>query len=107
MAHKPSFMRHLSVSSVPNFGKTLQSPQSDLTPWTLTLFLKHGNITLFRKLLQVSEAVDLNWILFTFLTTKELEFNAYLFIFKQADFNIHTYWIILLVNHGILLPKLF
>ena len=30
-------MRHLSVSPVPNLGKTLQLPQSDLTPWTLTL----------------------------------------------------------------------
>ena len=30
-------MRHLSVSPVPNLGKTLQSSQSDLTPWTLTL----------------------------------------------------------------------
>jgi hypothetical protein len=31
------FMRHLSVSPVPNLGKTTQSPQSDLTPWILTL----------------------------------------------------------------------
>ena len=31
------FMRHLSVSQVPHTGKMLQSPQSDLTPWTLTL----------------------------------------------------------------------
>ena len=31
-------MRHLSVSPVPNLGKTTQSPQNDLTPWILTLF---------------------------------------------------------------------
>ena len=30
-------MLHLSVSLVPNLGKTLQLPQSDLTPWTPTL----------------------------------------------------------------------
>ena len=30
-------MRYLSVSLVPNLGKTTQSPQSDLTPWILTL----------------------------------------------------------------------
>ena len=30
-------MCHLSVSPVPNLGKTTQSPQSDLTPWILTL----------------------------------------------------------------------
>ena len=30
-------MRLLSASPVPNFGKTLQLPQSDLTPWALTL----------------------------------------------------------------------
>ena len=36
MAHKQRFIHHLSVSLVPNLG-TLQSPQSDLTPWTLTL----------------------------------------------------------------------
>ena len=34
-----AFMRKLSVSPMPNLGKTLQSPQSDLTPWTLTLLL--------------------------------------------------------------------
>ena len=33
-----AFMRSLSVSLVPNLGKTLQSPKSDLTPWTLNLF---------------------------------------------------------------------
>ena len=37
MANKPLFMRHLSVSPVPNLGKTMQSPQSDLTTWILTL----------------------------------------------------------------------
>ena len=37
-------------------------------------FLKHGNIILFRKLLQLLETVDLNWILFSFLFTKTLEF---------------------------------
>ena len=31
------FMRHLSLSPVTNLGKTTQSPQSDFTPWTLTL----------------------------------------------------------------------
>ena len=30
-------MCHLSVSLVPNLRKTLQLPQSDLTPWALTL----------------------------------------------------------------------
>ena len=30
-------MRHLSVFPVPNLGKTTRSPQSDLTPWILTL----------------------------------------------------------------------
>ena len=30
-------MRYLSVSLVPNLGKTTQSPQSDLTSWILTL----------------------------------------------------------------------
>ena len=30
-------MFHLSVSLVPNLRKTLQLPQSDLTPWALTL----------------------------------------------------------------------
>ena len=30
-------MPHLSVSLLPNLGKTKQSPQSDLTPWILTL----------------------------------------------------------------------
>ena len=37
VGHKPSFMNNLSVFPVPNLGKTFQSPQSDLTPWTLTL----------------------------------------------------------------------
>ena len=37
VAHKWRFMRHLSVSPMPNLGITLQLPQSDLTPWTLTL----------------------------------------------------------------------
>jgi hypothetical protein len=37
VVHKPSFVRHLSVSPVPNLRKTLQLPQSDLTPWKLTL----------------------------------------------------------------------
>ena len=37
----PSFMRHLSVSLLPNLGKTLQLPQSYLTPWTLTLEFLH------------------------------------------------------------------
>ena len=32
---KPLFMRHLSVSLVPNLKKTTRSPQSDLTPWIL------------------------------------------------------------------------
>jgi hypothetical protein len=35
--NKPLFMRHLSVFPVPNLGKTTRSPQSDLTPWILTL----------------------------------------------------------------------
>ena len=39
------FMRHLSVSPVPNLGKTLQLSQSDLTPWTLTL----THVLLFSK----------------------------------------------------------
>ena len=30
-------MLHLSVSPVPNLGKTTRSPQSNLTPWILTL----------------------------------------------------------------------
>ena len=37
MANKYLCMRHLSVSPVPNLGKTTRSPQSDLTPWILTL----------------------------------------------------------------------
>ena len=37
MAHKQRFIRRLSMSPVPNFGKTTRSPQSDLTPWILTL----------------------------------------------------------------------
>ena len=37
VAHKRSFMCHLSVSLVPNLGKMLQSPQRDLAPWTITL----------------------------------------------------------------------
>ena len=37
MAHKQRFIRHLSVSPVPNLGKTMRSPQSDLTPWILML----------------------------------------------------------------------
>ena len=36
-ANNPLFMRHLSVSPVLNLGKTTRSPQSDLTPWILTL----------------------------------------------------------------------
>ena len=34
---KSRFIRHLSVSPVPNLGKTTQSSQNDLTPWILTL----------------------------------------------------------------------
>ena len=34
------FMRRLSVSPVPNLGKMTQSPQSDLTPWILTLSVR-------------------------------------------------------------------
>jgi hypothetical protein len=37
VGNKPLFMRHLSVSPVPNLRKTTQSPQSDLTHWILTL----------------------------------------------------------------------
>ena len=37
VGNNPLFMRHLSVSPVPNLGKTTRSPQSDLTPWILTL----------------------------------------------------------------------
>ena len=37
VANKPLFLRHLSVSLVPNLGKMTQSPRSDLTPWILTL----------------------------------------------------------------------
>ena len=37
VAYKPLFMCHLSVSLVPNLGKTTQSPQNDLTSWILTL----------------------------------------------------------------------
>jgi len=32
------------VSPVPNLGKTTRSPQSDLTPWILTLILDHESI---------------------------------------------------------------
>ena len=39
VAHKQSFIRHLSVSPVPNLGKTTRSPKSDLTPWILTLLI--------------------------------------------------------------------
>ena len=39
VANKTLFMRHLSVSAVPNLGKTTRSPQSDVTPWILTLVL--------------------------------------------------------------------
>ena len=31
-------MHHMSVSLVPNLGKTTRSSQSELTPWILTLF---------------------------------------------------------------------
>ena len=37
VAHKQSFMRHLSVSPVPITGINLQSPQTELTSWTLIL----------------------------------------------------------------------
>ena len=41
VVHKQRFIRHLSVSPVPNLGKTTRSPpQSDLTPWILTLMAK-------------------------------------------------------------------
>ena len=51
-------------------------------------FLKHGNIILFRKLLQLLETVDLNWILFSFLFTKTLGiFHAFIF---KADFSFLT-----------------
>ena len=43
---KQRFIRHLSVSPVPNLGKTMQSTQSDLTPWILTLF--HLHIKVFK-----------------------------------------------------------
>jgi hypothetical protein len=35
--NKRMFMHHLLVSPLPHTGKTVQLPQSDLTPWTLTL----------------------------------------------------------------------
>ena len=41
MAHKKRLIRHLSVSPVPNLGKTPRLPQSDLTPWILTLGAGH------------------------------------------------------------------
>ena len=34
---KSLWMHHLSLYPVTKTSKTLQSPQSDLTPWTLTL----------------------------------------------------------------------
>ena len=37
VSNKPLFMCHLSVTLVPYLGKTTRSPQSDLTPWILTL----------------------------------------------------------------------
>ena len=37
VVHKQRFIRHLSVSPVPNLEKTMRSPQSDLTPWILML----------------------------------------------------------------------
>ena len=42
-------MSHLSVSWVPNLGKTLQLHQSDLTPWTLTLPDDHSIIQAVTK----------------------------------------------------------
>ena len=43
-------MHHLSVSLAPNLGKTLQSPQSELTPWTLTLSYRLETPKVFGKL---------------------------------------------------------
>ena len=40
MSHKCLYMRYLLVSLVPHTGINLQLPQSDLTPWTLTLGLQ-------------------------------------------------------------------
>ena len=37
VADKFLFMRYLSVSPMPNLEKRLDPPQSDLTPWKLTL----------------------------------------------------------------------
>ena len=43
MAPKQRLIHHLSVSPVPNLGKTTRSPQSDLTPWILTLVKSKRN----------------------------------------------------------------
>ena len=48
VANKHLLMNHLSVSPVPNLRKMTQSPQSDLTPWILTVIhfiLLHFYIT--------------------------------------------------------------
>ena len=67
MANKPLFMRHLSVSLVPNLGKTTRSPQSDLTSWILTLNLgqtplilacRTGNLPLVKILYEYGQQ---NW----------------------------------------------
>ena len=47
--NKRMFMHHLLVSPLPHTGKTVQLPQSDLTPWTLTLPDDHSIIQAVTK----------------------------------------------------------